>query len=24
VPPSSDDQDGWLRCCLQWLSRESA
>jgi Holliday junction DNA helicase RuvA len=24
VPPSGTDQDGWLRSCLQWLSRESA
>ena len=23
-PPSGQDQDGWLRSCLQWLSRESA
>ncbi|BEV36372.1 Holliday junction branch migration protein RuvA [Synechococcus sp. M16CYN] len=22
-PPSGDDQDGWLRGCLQWLSSES-
>ena len=23
-PPAGDDQDAWLRGCLQWLSRESA
>ena len=23
-PPPGDDQDAWLRGCLQWLSRESA
>jgi Holliday junction DNA helicase RuvA len=23
-PPAGDDQDAWLRVCLQWLSRESA
>ena len=24
TPPAGDDQDAWLRGCLQWLSRESA
>ena len=24
IPPLGDDQDAWLRGCLQWLSRQSA
>ena len=24
APPPGDDQDAWLRGCLQWLSRDSA